>query len=82
MYEENKFNPDNDEMLDELITLLGSIPKNTVTMLNIPKHSDAIRSITQIVKFVKEDFPEEYDKLKKLLTGEINKDLSSISAPE
>ena len=58
MYEENDFNPDTDEMLEELMSLLGSIPKNTVTMLNIPKYADAIRSITQIVKFVKEDFSE------------------------
>ena len=58
MYEKNEFNPENDEMLDELMALLGNIPKNTVTRLNIPKYADAIRSITQIVKFVKEDFPE------------------------
>lgn len=58
MYEENDFNPDTDEMLQELMSLLGSIPKNTVTMLDIPKYADAIRSITQIIKFVKEDFPE------------------------
>lgn len=58
MCEENDFNPETDEMLDELLTLLGNIPKNTVTMLNIPKYSHAIHSISQIVKFVKEDFPE------------------------
>lgn len=58
MYEENDFNPDTDEMLEELMALLGGIPKNTVTMLNIPKYADAIRSITQIVKFIKEDFPD------------------------
>ena len=58
MYEENDFNPENDEILDELMALLGSIPKDTVTMLDIPKYADAIRSVMQIVKFVKEDFPD------------------------
>lgn len=70
MYEENDFNPENDEILDELMALLGSIPKDTVTMLDIPKYADAIRSVMQIVKFVKEDFPDaEVDLEFDALTG-------------
>lgn len=63
MYEEDNIAPENDEILDELMALLGSVPKNAVTMLNIPKYADAIRSVTQIVKFVKEDFPEAEAKI-------------------
>lgn len=58
MYEENDFNPETDEALNELMSLLGRIPKNAVTMLNVPRYTEAVRSICQIVKFVKVDFPD------------------------
>lgn len=58
MYEEDEFNSETDEALNELLGILGNIPKNVVTMLNVPGYVKAIRSITQIVKFVKVDFPD------------------------
>ena len=58
MYEENEFDPEADGALEELMGLLKKIPKNTVTMLNVPKYTEAIRSVNQIVKFIKSDCPD------------------------
>lgn len=58
MYEEDDFNSETDEALSELLGIFGNIPKNVVTMLNVPGYVKAMRSITQIVKFVKVDFPD------------------------
>ena len=68
MYEKNGFDPETDAALSELIRLLKKIPKNAVTMLNVPKYAEVIRSANQIVKFVKEDYPDveaslEFDEL-------------------
>ncbi len=53
-----EFDPETDAALNELMKLLGRIPKNAVTMLNVPKYGEAIRSVNQIIKFVKADCPD------------------------
>lgn len=59
MYEDDyEFDPETDETLNELMGLLKKIPKNTVTMLNLPRYKQAIASIDKIVKFVKIDCPD------------------------
>lgn len=52
------FDPATEAALEELMGLLGKIPKNTVTMLNVPKYGEAIRSANQIIKFVRSDCPD------------------------
>ena len=46
------------DAVDELLELLKNIPKNRVTMLNLPRYSKAIQSIKSIVKYVKDDCPD------------------------
>ena len=58
MYEENDLFQESEDAIDQLLDLIGNIPQNVVTMLNIPKYAEAVRSISKIVKFVKEDFPD------------------------
>ena len=58
MYKENDFNPKDDEPLNELLNILGNIPKNVATMLNVPGCVKEMQSIAQIVKLVKVDFPD------------------------
>lgn len=60
MHEENQeFDQAFEEsMLDDLRGILSKLPKNTVTMLNMPKYTEAMRSVMQIIKFVRKDFPD------------------------
>ncbi len=59
MHEDDyEFDPETDAALNELMGLLGKIPQNTVTMLNIPRYGEAIRSANRIIKFVKADCPD------------------------
>lgn len=59
MYEDDyEFDQETDAALDELMEMLGKIPKNTVTMLNVPIYKEAVRSANQIVKMIKEDYPD------------------------
>lgn len=59
MYENDyEFDPETDAALNELMGVLGKIPKNTVTMLNSHRYGEAIRSANQIIKFVKADYPD------------------------
>ena len=59
MYENDyEFAPETDAALNELMSLLGNIPKNTVTMLNMPRYMQAVISIDKIVKFIKGDCPD------------------------
>lgn len=57
MYEEER-DLENDEVLESLMQLLKRIPKNTITMLNIPKYAAVLTSVNQIVKHVKADYPD------------------------
>lgn len=59
MYEDDyEFDQETDAALDELMEMLGKIPKNIVTMLNVPIYKEAVRSANQIVKMIKEDYPD------------------------
>lgn len=59
MYEDDyDFVPETDATQNELTELLKKIPKNTVTILNLPRHKQAIASIDKIVRFVKVDCPD------------------------
>lgn len=44
--------------VDELLGVLGRIPKESVTMLNMPRYMQAVISINKIVKFIKDDCPD------------------------
>ena len=58
MYDSDyEFDPETDTALNELMSLLGNIPKNTVTMLNMPRYMQAIVSVDKIVKLIKDDCP-------------------------
>jgi hypothetical protein len=69
MYDSDyEFDPETDTALNELMSLLGNIPKNTVTMLNMPRYMQAIVSVDKIVKLIKDDCPSakitvEFDEL-------------------
>lgn len=55
----NEYNNEEYEAaLEELLGILGNIPKASVTMLNIPRYMQAIISIDKIVKFIKDDCPD------------------------
>ena len=53
-----EFDYETDAALNELMSLLGNIPNNSVTMLNIPRYMQAVISIEKIVKFIKADCPD------------------------
>ena len=58
MYENDEFCPETDPILEHLIELLGKIPKELVTMLNVPKYAEVVTSVSQIVDFVRQDCPD------------------------
>ena len=59
MYENDyEFDHETNAALNELMSLLGNIPKSTVTMLNMPRYMQAVISINKIVKFIKADCPD------------------------
>lgn len=51
MYDENK-------ALEELMDILKKMPKQHITMLNLPRYSRAMQSIKKIVAYVKSDCPD------------------------
>jgi beta-lactamase class D len=50
--------PEHKEALDELMSLLKKMPKEHVTMLNLPRYAQALNSINKIVNYVKGDCPD------------------------
>lgn len=47
-----------EEAIEELLETLGNIPKQSITMLSMPRYVEAVKSISKIIKFVKEDCPD------------------------
>ena len=47
-----------EEALESLMDLLRSMPSQKLTMLHMPKYSQAVRSIASIVNYVKKDCPD------------------------
>ena len=54
----NELFNDNQEALDELMEILKRMPKQHITMLNMPRYAQAVQSIKKIVAYVKNDCPE------------------------
>lgn len=55
---EEYINEEYEAAVDGLLEILGNIPKTSVTMLNMPRYTQAIISIEKIVKFIKADCPD------------------------
>ena len=49
---------DHQAALDDLMELLKKMPKQHITMLNLPRYAQAVLSINKIVSFVKNDCPD------------------------
>lgn len=58
MIEEENFEDENIDAAESLIEFLKESTAQRMTMLNAPRYSQAVRSIAQIVRFVKEDCPD------------------------
>lgn len=59
MYEENELDPEANAALESLMDLLrNKMPKEYITMLNMPRYSEAMQSISKIVAYVKDDCPD------------------------
>lgn len=61
-------NDEQEKALEELLNLLRKMPKKKFLTLNKPRFDEAAKSISKIVKLVKEDYPDaqvtvEFDEL-------------------
>lgn len=53
-----RFDAEHQEALEELMELLKNMPKQHITMLNMPRYAQAVQSINKIVAYVKSDCPD------------------------
>lgn len=59
MHEDEKIREENIQLgIDGLLEILKKVPKSRLLMINGPRHEEAIRSIQQIVEYVRQESPD------------------------